>query len=373
MRKIGYIKLLILVLVVQVYSACTSKGDKRKSNSDIENIDILEIIYSTADSLNMNVMCDIDLKGGNLYQKSTIEKLTQNGNQYIEKYYKRYGHHPSFWGWYLNNEINPIENTDHEQSYFWRTVWKSVVEKCHQVAPDSKVTISPFFLLDKESLRGFKYLEPAEYEEWWYNTMKETGIDILMIQDSGAEHLSFFTIADREPFLQAFAEACKRAGKEFWVNVETGQVKATDWDHALQMEKDFNRAWEFTEIEWLKQKLNLAAKYGSEIINWGYYPLMAPNEDDKGITLKNVDGQEVDISSRKLNYQEYKAYVDTLSNHIPEGMLTQPKLNGTLWGIPSDIAQMTKEEAEKAIKQEIQCQKDLGFSFVWIVNTPDHF
>lgn len=373
MRKIRCIQLLILVLVAQVHSSCIFQENKHTTNSNFDDVDILEIIYSTANTLNMNVMCDIDLRGGDLYQKSTIEELTQNSNQYIEEYYKRYGHHPSFWGWYLNNEINPIENTDYEQSYFWRTVWKSVVEKCHKVAPNSKVSISPFFLLDKESYRGFKYLEPKEYEEWWYHTMKETGIDILMLQDSGAEHLSFFTLDDRRPFFQAFANACRRAGSEFWVNIETGQVKAIDWDHALKMEKDFNEAWEFTEIEWLKQKLNLAAEYGTGIINWGYYPLMAPNEEDSGLTVKEIDGQTVNLSERKVNYQKYKAYVDTLSHYIPEGMLTQPKLNGTLWFLPGNIAQMSKEEAEKAVKQEIQYQKDLGFSFLWICNTPDHF
>lgn len=370
MKKIETIFIVLVILLLPV--SCTP-NNKTKKDINTSEIDLLALIYSVADEMEMKIMCDINLRGGDLYQKSTIEELTQNSDQYIEEYYKQYGHHSSFWGWYLNNEINPIENTDHEQSSFWRIVWKSVVEKCHEVAPDSKVTISPFFLLDKQSLRGFKYLEPSEYEEWWYNTMKETGIDILMLQDSGAEHLSFFTLDDREPFLKAFAEACRRAGKEFWVNVETGQVKAKDWNHALKMEKNFNRAWEFTEIEWLKKKLNLAAQYGTGIINWGYYPLMSPNEESSGLTLKDIDGQEVNLSERKVNYQKYKTYVDTLSHSIPKDMLTQPKLNGTLWFLPGNIEQMNKEELEKAVRQEIEYQKEIGFSFLWICNTPDHF
>jgi hypothetical protein len=360
----------VIIFSGYLFSSCTPKNDK-KTKSNIN--DVLELIYTTADEFNMKVISDIDLRGGDLYQKSSIEELVLKSDTYIKAYYKKYKHHPSFWGWYLNNEINPIENTDVKQSAFWRTIWKSVVDRCHEIAPGTKVTISPFFLLDKESLRGFKYLEPAEYEEWWYNTMKETGIDILMLQDSGAEHLSLFTLKDREPFFAAFANACRKAEKEFWLNVETGQVEAKDWEHALQMERDFNRAWTFTEIDWLKQKLNLASRYATGIINWGYYPLMNPKDSYSNLTIQNVDGQDVDLSKRKANYHVYKEYVNHLSYIPDEEVLTLPKLNGTLWFLPKTIEEYTKDELAKAVKQEIQNQKDIGFSILWICNTPDHF
>ncbi len=51
----------------------------------------------------------------------------------------------------------------------------------------------------------------------------KTGIDILMLQDSG-EHLAFFTIEQREPFFNSVAKACHNAGAQFWVNVETGEA-----------------------------------------------------------------------------------------------------------------------------------------------------
>lgn len=369
MKKI-LISICAIVFSECLFSSCAPKNDKRtKNNVD----DVLELIYATADELNMRVISDIDLIGGDLYQKFPIEELVSKGDKYIEAYYGKYKHHPSFWGWYLNNEINPIENTDVNQSVFWRTIWKSVVDKCHEIAPGTKVTISPFFLLDKESLRGFKYLEPAEYEEWWYNTMKETGIDILMLQDSGAEHLSFFTLEDRKPFFAAFANACQKAGKEFWVNVETGEVDAKDWEQALQMEKNFNRTWTFTEIDWLKQKLNLATCYATGIINWGYYPLMNPMDTHSNLSIQDIDGQDVDLSKRKANYYAYKNYINNLSDTPSSGALTLPKLNGTLWFLPKIIEEYTKTELAKAVRQEIQNQKDIGFSIIWICNTPYHF
>jgi len=364
-KKIGGVWLLCALLIVQP-SCGSEKGDTARKNET----DVLELIYSVADELDMKVICDIDLRGGDLYRKKSVAELTAKSDRYIEEYHKKYGNHDSFWGWYLNNEINPIENDDLEQSAYWRTIWKSIVDKCHQVAPQSKVTISPFFLLDKQSLRGFKYLEPKEYEEWWYHTMKDAGIDILMLQDSGAEHLSFFTIEDRRPFFEAFANACRKAGKEFWLNVETGQVVARDWAHALQMEKDFQRAWAFTEIDWLKQKLELAAEYGTGIVNWGYYPLMNPMEEHSSLTIQNIDGQEVDLSKRKANYEAYQAYLEMVPEDPGAGKLTRPKLNGTLWFLPSGIEE---KDLKDVVRQEIMNQKALGFEFLWICNTPDHF
>ena len=364
--KRSHLFLCLLALFTGLISCASGRKDPPANNES----DVLELIYSIADEMEMKVMCDIDLRGGNLYQTKSVAELTEKSDRYIAAYYQKYGEHDSFWGWYLNNEINPIENSDVEQSAYWRSVWKSVVDKCHEVAPQSKVTISPFFLLDKQSLRGFKYLEPSEYEEWWYHTMQDAGIDILMLQDSGAEHLSFYTLEDRRPFFEAFARACRRAGKEFWVNVESGQVVARDWPHALQMEKDFQRAWAFTDIDWLKQKLELAAAYGTGIVNWGYYPLMNPMERHSSLTQQDVDGQPVDLSQRKANYEAYKAYVETVPDKVSAGQLTRPKLNGTLWFLPRDVE---TKDLEKAVRQEITNQKALGFEFLWICNTPDHF
>lgn len=358
---------IIILFLSLLFNSCIYAGKSDHTTN------ILDIIYKVADEFDMKVMCDIDLRGGDLYGKRTIDELTRKSDIYIERYFSRYGHHSSFWGWYLNNEINPIENSDYDQSFFWRTIWKSIVDKCNKIAPETKVTISPFFLLDKEGLRGFKYLEPFEYEEWWFKTLKETGIDILMLQDSGAEHLSFFTLEEREPFFEAFSNACRRAEKEFWVNVETGQVEANDWFHALKMEQNFNRNWAFTDINWLEKKLNLAAEYGTGIVNWGYYPLMNPVKHDNTLSILDIDGQTADLDNRKKNYNDYMTYVKSIPDKVPEGKLTQPKLNGTLWFLPSTIDQTNIDKLEKAVRYEIMNQKKIGFSLLWICNTPDFF
>ena len=258
--------------------------------------DLLAMIYDIADAKGMRVISDLP-KGG-WYGKTDAEDMIGTITGFVTRYHKRYGRHTSFYGWYLNHEINPIAPDDAKQSAYWRQVWKAVVQACHTEAPGTVVTISPFFLLDESSRRGFVYLTPKQYAGWWGTTLKETGIDILMLQDSG-EHLSFFTLEEREPFFAAVAGACHGAGAEFWVNVETGEAHVADWDEYITLYWEKKVPWRFTPIDWLEQKLNLAARYADRIINWGYFPYMDPCPPS---------GKEQEGS--RAAYEAYKAYYE---------------------------------------------------------------
>ncbi len=226
--------------------------------------DLLEWVYEIADARGMRVIADLP-KGG-WYGKTPAADMLRSNRDHITRYTARYGDHPSFWGWYLNYEVNPVAPDDGERTAFWRELWRGIAAACHQAAPGSVVTISPFFLLDDGTHRGFRYQTPEEYAGWWGATMKATGIDIIMLQDSG-EHLSFFTVAQREPFFAAMAKACHEAGGKFWVNVETGEAHVADWEAYLQLNKEKKVPWRFTPMDWLEKKLQLAAKHGDGIIN----------------------------------------------------------------------------------------------------------
>ena len=262
-------------------------------------VDLMETIYAVADEKDMHVIADLP-KGG-WHGKTTAEEMIATLSDYAASFHARYGAHKSFYGWYLNHEINPIAPDDAEQSGYWRQAWRGVADACHEVAPGSVVTISPFFLLDEPRRRGFVYLTPGQYADWWGKTLEETGIDILMLQDSG-EHLSFFTLEQREPFFAAVADACHQAGAQFWVNVETGEAHVANWDEFLELSKQGKVPWRFTPIDRLAKKLRLAARYSDSIINWGYFPYMNPTPP----AGKEMDGQQ-------QAYAAYKAYYERMT------------------------------------------------------------
>ena len=334
----------------------------------LDKNDVLDIIYSIADRKGMRVISDLNMAGGGWYEKISPITMGQKMKNYADRYNARYGSHKSFWGWYLNNEINPIKTTEVDKSAFWRKVFKYAVDECHRIHPGSMVTISPFFLLDKDGLRGFEYLQPSEYEKWWAVTLKETGIDILMLQESG-EHQAFFTLAEREPFIAAFANACKQAGAKFWVNVETGQVDAKDWAEAIRMEKNKQKKWEFTPMSFLAQKLALASKYGEDIVNWGYFPFMNPINPGPWIA-DEVDGQKVTLNSQIKSYNDYREYYEKLPDNIRAGDKCRPLIRGTLWALPANYKEWSKKAIKKILEEQIDRQKALGFDILWLVNTP---
>lgn len=377
-RKLFYPFLLSLVfvalyLMITSYIKATAEPAILKSDykerPSAEKPDLLNIIYTIADRRGMKVISDLNMAGGAWYGKISADEMSENMKRYVDRFHNRYGNHKSFWGWYLNHEINPIRVAELEKSAFWRKVWKAAVDECHRVRPGSKVTVSPFFLLDKDALRGFEYLQPAEYEKWWAETLKETGIDVLLLQDSG-EHLSFFTLAEREPFFAAFANACKQAGTKLWMNVEAGQVNTGNWTEAIEMEKNERKEWEFSPIDFLSRKLELAAKYGESIVNWGYFPFMNPLTLAGPWPMNNVDGQKIASGQQQEAYDDYKAYYDHLPRKAGKGYKCRPAIRGTLWMLQKNYAGMSREDLQKLVEQQIALQQAAGFDILWLTNTP---
>lgn len=341
-----------------------------KNGDKEQGIDVLRMIYAIAEEKDMKVIADLNMAGGALFDQYTVDYVTAQYKTYIPKFHKRYGEYASFWGWYINNELNPLKPGETEISGFWRAVWKSAVDECKKVAPESAVTISPFYIMDREKHRGFDFLEPVEYEQWWAKTLSETGIDILMLQDSGAEHLSFFTLEDRRPFFEAFKNACDQAGSELWLNVESGEIDADSWEDAVKMEQSKTQQWVYTPTEWLAQKLELAAQYGSRIVNWGYYPFMTPTAST-GPFLFDVDGIEIPVDKRTESYSSYQQYYERIKDGgTPAGSLAKPLMQGTLWWLPVMYEGWSEEAIERAIREQITDQKALGFDMLWIVNAP---
>lgn len=262
--------------------------------------DIVRELLDAAAARGMRVL--LDLPQGGWHGKTSAGEMTTKVVRAAERTHAHYGDHPAFCGWYLNYEINPIVPGDTEESTFWRETWRAITSACHRLAPESIVTISPFFLLDEARRRGFVYLTPEQYAAWWGETLKATGIDVLMLQDSG-EHLSFFTLEDREAFWAATAAACRAAGAEFWLNVESGEMVAKDWDDYLRRQANGETTWRVTPRDWLERKLRRASHYADHIVNWGYFPFMNPDpvpsdETQWGITPETA----------RAVYAGYRAY-----------------------------------------------------------------
>lgn len=258
---------------------------------DVSGSKSIDFVLTEADRRKMRVIVDLPCLP-NWYGVWDATTEIREGKAFARDLVNRFGQHPSLWGWYLNYETYIAWR---EQSDWLRHVWTELTTECKRVAPKMKVTISPFFLLDPSDIRHFPIAKPDEYRDWWAETIKVTGIDIVMLQDSG-EHQSFFTLDERRPYLAAMRDACRDAGKTFWANVETGECVLPGWDeHKRRYDAGKDplhdmSLWKFTPMDKLKAKIDLAAEYGEDIVTWGYWEYW------------RADGNEV----QKANYEAYK-------------------------------------------------------------------
>ena len=149
---------------------------------------------------------------------------------------------------------------------------------CKRKTPGKRVMLSPFFIVDRDGWLGsFRYATPQEYESFWAELLAQTQIDIVALQDSG-EHLSFYTAEDRRPFLRAMRRACDRADKQFWVNIETGELDVASYeDYARRFGRKTHvndpktqAFWRLVPPEILQNKIRLAHEFADTAITWGY-------------------------------------------------------------------------------------------------------
>jgi len=242
-------------------------GTQDLINSD-SGRNTLEAIFSEADKRNLAVMFETHCSP-DWYALWDLRKEVDLNISFMKDVWKAYGHHRSFKYWYIGHEIYLV--WDDKRDYC-RSLYKSIVDTARTISPECSASISPFFILDRDKILGdFRFAEPPEYTEWWVETLRETGIDLLMLQDSG-EHASFTSIPEKEPFIAAYAEACKQAGTEFWMNVEIAECHVSD-HHSLKEDRQKawdQQSWRRVPFDRLKEKMELADKYADNAVSWGW-------------------------------------------------------------------------------------------------------
>lgn len=211
----------------------------------------------------------------------------------------RYGGHPAFFAWYVPHEIYMAWD---RMGAFVRRLYPAVVDLCRKALPGKPVTLSPFFILDRERVFGdFRFNEPDEYQAYWADLIRLSGFDTIMLQDSG-EHFSFCTMDQRRPFFRAMRAACDTAGTAFWANVETAEFECPSIEEYVRRYGRVHHStvrdapWRAVPIGRLKSKLELAAEYADRIVSWGYYQYGRPELSDKAAQW----------------YRDYRAYVQTV-------------------------------------------------------------
>lgn len=233
---------------------------------------------------------------------SIAEEIRKN-YEFIEYLNTRYGHFDNFYGWYLGYETC-IRCGKQEKAV--RRMYREITAMCHEQDEWRPVLISPFYMLDAKRESGpVEYYPPEFYKTWWAETLLETGIDILALQDSGAEHIAGTTLEDRRPFFEAVRAACEYAEVKFWGNVEAAEVKVNSFSEYAEKfgwgtwvnQPVVRNYWHAVDIDKFIQKLRFTSNHCEKIISWGWREFMRPSAGD----------------ANRIFFENYLEYVNGIS------------------------------------------------------------
>lgn len=246
--------------------------------------DALDAFFDEADRRGMSLHIDT-LAAPNWWILEDPGPEIARATARIQDLARRYGHHPSFEGWYIPYELYVFWGP---QADLIRALYAEISAACKAATPRKPVMISPFFILDSEGYLGdFRWAEPAEYQAFWTGLLRDTDIDVVALQDSG-EHLSCYTFEQRRPFFEAMKAACEATGKTLWANLETGELEVESLDdYALRFGRkthvnDPRTApfWRAVPPEKLEAKLRFAGSYSDTAITWGYREFLRPSAEN---------------------------------------------------------------------------------------------
>ena len=278
---------------------------------DETEADTLQDVFDVCEERNMGIIIETG-HTPNWYGHRDLDREINEVREVCTMLAERYGEHPAFYAWYLHHEIYVAYD---DFGAYIDELFPAMVEECNKALPDKPVTLSPFFILDRDQVFGdFRYAEPEEYQEYWTQLIRRSGLDIIMLQDSG-EHFSYVTMEQRRPFFEAMQAACKESGATFWGNVETAEMVIESIDAYKERYGRVHHStvtdlpWRNVPIDRLEQKLRLAAEYAENIVSWGYYQFGRPSLDPEEHTWA---GRPVVGPIGKEWYEQYREYYDNV-------------------------------------------------------------
>ena len=180
------------------------------------------------------------------------EKELELNLQVVEEAWHRYGHHHSFSGWYLTQEISRGRKSV-------ATLYRELGRCCKEVSGGLPVLISPLIDGVKENRKQSVSLEDHQREWDEMFSLIRDGVDTVAFQDG---HCEFHELSD---YLAVNRQLAEKYGIECWSNCES-----FDRDMPIR----------FLPIKWEKMRFKLRAAEAAgvrKVITFEFSHFMSPN------------------------------------------------------------------------------------------------
>lgn len=169
---------------------------------------------------------------------------------FVDEILARYGHYPSFYGWYIPQETCVEELNICE-------VFNGLSAICKDKTPDKPVMISPYF--KGAMISDTDFLTPEQNVEEWNRIFTKCGqnIDICAFQDGPVP------TEDMPSYYRGIRDLCRQHNIQHWVNCET-------------FERDVRCMYYPIPFEELRRKLTLHEEYADKVITFEFSHFLSP-------------------------------------------------------------------------------------------------
>lgn len=243
-------------------------------------VDLIELFLNLADKHEMNFYFGLYDSGhywdtGNMQQEIDVNRFV------IDEAWARYGHHPSFRGWYLSMEISRKTKGAVEAFY-------TLGKQCKEVSAGLPTFISPWIdgkkavMAAQSALTKSDVVSLQEHEQEWDELFSgmQGAVDAVAFQDG---HVDYHELED---FFRVNKKLADKYGMQCWTNAES-------------FDRDMPIKFLPIKFEKLRLKLEAARKAGyDKAITFEFSHFMSP--------------QSMYPSAHHL-YNRYLEYLNTVS------------------------------------------------------------
>ena len=251
MRSIGIDTVIMIRCGLKQWLTYPSEILMRRQNCYRPVADLVEMFLELSDELGMKFFFGTYDSWCHWHSDHPEKELELN-LQVVEEAWLRYGHHKSFAGWYLSQEISRGRKSV-------ATLYRELGRCCKEVSGGLPVLISPLIDGVKENRKQSVSLEDHQREWDEMFSLIRDGVDTVAFQDG---HCEFHELSD---YLAVNRQLAEKYGIECWSNCES-----FDRDMPIR----------FLPIKWEKMRFKLRAAEVAgvrKVITFEFSHFMSPN------------------------------------------------------------------------------------------------
>lgn len=251
MRSIGIDTVIMIRCGLKQWLTYPSEILMRRQNCYRPVADLVEMFLELSDELGMKFFFGTYDSWCHWHSDHPEKELELN-LQVVEEAWHRYGHHHSFSGWYLTQEISRGRKSV-------ATLYRELGRCCKEVSGGLPVLISPLIDGVKENQKQSISLEDHQREWDEMFSLIRDGVDTVAFQDG---HCEFHELSD---YLAVNRQLAEKYGIECWSNCES-----FDRDMPIR----------FLPIKWEKMRFKLRAAEAAgvrKVITFEFSHFMSPN------------------------------------------------------------------------------------------------